>query len=294
VSALTRILVVSGLIPIDSGKTWFTLGLADALRSVGFSVGVYKPVAAHNLWFNPRTLYRSSALGVLAGNDILAYYDREVVSDIARANPIALALAPRDLLTTSSVDEYLESFENLSKILVLARITQCSSGSVEHLVIRENLEKTPPILRRRIEELARDLGCRDSSVSEVLGYLRSNESTRNLEECLNILARSVDVVVVESFNDAVVPFSSLLEELSYLIIVTPGYALLYTDRDLVKEAVNKVTRDLGDEGYRAKYLVERVKPSRVLYTEILVEPTTSSVHLELARSIAGSEVYKST
>jgi len=294
VCALTQILVVSGLIPIDSGKTWFTLGFVEVLRSLGLSVAVYKPVAAHNLWFSPRTIFRSSALGVLVGNDILAYYDRGVVSDVARANPLALALAPRDLLATSSVDEYLESFEDLSKILVLTRITECSSGLVKHFVIRENLEKTPPLVRSKIEELARDLGCSSSSTSELLKYLRSEESNRNLEECLNSLSRGVDVIIVESFNDAVVPFSSLIDKLSSLIIVTPGYTLLYTDRDLVKEAVNKATRELGEEGYRAKYLVEQVKPSKVLYTEILAEPTTSKAHLELARIIIGGEFYRTT
>ena len=285
----TRIVVISGLLPHDSGKTWFTLGLLEALRHLGLNATVYKPVAAHNLWFSPRTLVKSIEFKLLVGNDVLAYYERGVIRDIAKSNPVALGLAPRDLFATSSLDEYLESFEEFTKMLVITRFTDCASGIVRHFVISENLEKTPLLVRSRIEELAEVLSSVKSTVREVLNYLRSEELTVNLEKCLEELSSNMDIVVVESFNDAVVPFTSLLDKLSTLIVVTPGYVLLYTERELVKNTVIKSISALGDEGYRAKYLVEGLKPTRVLSSELQVEPSASRVHVETARILASPE-----
>jgi predicted P-loop ATPase/GTPase len=285
---LARVIVVSGFIPQDSGKTWFTLGLTGALRDLGSSFAVYKPVAAHNLWFSPRTLVKSFELRVLVGNDVLAYYERGVVSNIAKSNPVALALAPRSLYSSSSVAEYLESYEDFTKTLVLARITDCAESTTRHLVIRENLEKTPPRMRSVVEELAKTLSSAESTANEVLDYLRSEELTENLEKCLEEISRGVDVVVVESFNDAVVPYTSLLSRVDGLIIVAPGHVLLYTSREAIRSHVSESIRLLGDEGYRSRYLVERAKPARVFNTPLQVEPSTSEVHYEVAKTTVSS------
>jgi len=280
------IIGVSGLIPYDAGKTWFILGLVEALRRLGLRVAVYKPVAAHNLWFSPRTVVKSIELKLLVGNDILAYYERGVVGEITKSNPVALGLVPRDLLATSSLDEYLESFEDLLKVLVLARFTECSSGVIKHLVIQENLEKTPPLVRSSIEDLARTLNSIESSIEEVLNYLRSETLTRNLNVCLEELSSSVDLTIVESFNDAVIPYTSLLDKLNTLIVVTPGRILLYSESDQLKRTISNNFATLGEEGYRARYLVKQVKPTRVFSSRLQLEPGVTETHLELARIIS--------
>jgi len=286
VRSLTRILVISGLIPHDAGKTWFTLGLVEAMWRFGLNIAIYKPVAAHNLWFSPRTLVKSAELKLLVGNDILAYYERGVLRDVTRSNPVALGLAPRDPFTTSSLDEYLESFEDPLKMLVLARFTECSSRVIKHLVVRENLEKTPPLVRSSIEDLARTLNSIESSIEEVLDYLRSEILTRNLNLCLEELSSSVDLIIVESFNDAVIPYTSLLDKLNTLIIVTPGRVLLYSESDQLKRTISNNFATLGEEGYRARYLVKQVKPTRVFSSRLQIEPGVTETHLELARIIS--------
>ena len=284
--SLTRILVISGLIPHDAGKTWFTLGLVEAMWRFGLNIAIYKPVAAHNLWFSPRTLVKSAELKLLVGNDILAYYERGVLRDVTRSNPVALGLAPRDPFTTSSLDEYLESFEDPLKMLVLARFTECSSRVIKHLVVRENLEKTPPLVRSSIEDLARTLNSIESSIEEVLDYLRSEILTRNLNLCLEELSSSVDLIIVESFNDAVIPYTSLLDKLNTLILVTPGRILLYSESDQLKSTISNNLTNLGEEGCRASYLVKQVKPTRVFSSRLQLEPGVTETHLELARIIS--------
>jgi len=283
---LVLVIGVSGLIPHDAGKTWFTLGLIEALKYFNLNTAIYKPVAAHNLWFSPRTLVKSIELKLLVGNDILAYYERGVVKHIAKSNPVALGLAPQDPFTTSSLDEYLESFEDILKMLVLVRFTECSSGVIRHLVIRENLEKTPPLIKNSIENLARILNSIESNVEEVANYLRSETLTKNLDMCLEELSSNVDLILIESFNDAVVPYTSLLDKLNILIVVTPGRVLLYTESDKLKSAITKSFTSLGEEGYRTRYLVKQVKPIRVFSTELQIEPGVTETHLELGRIIS--------
>jgi predicted P-loop ATPase/GTPase len=280
---LVLVVGISGLIPHDAGKTWFTIGLVEALRRFGLNIAVYKPVAAHNLWFSPRTLVKSIELKLLVGNDILAYYERGVVRDIAKSNPVALGLAPRDL--TSSLDEYLESFEDTLKMLVILRFTECSSGVIKHFVIRENLENTPPLVKSSIENLAKTLSSSESSIEEVVNYLRSEDLTRNLNICLNELSNNVDLVLVESFNDAVIPYTNLLDKLNMLIVVTPGRVLFYNESDKLKNAITNTSTSLGEEGYRARYLVKQVKPTRIFSIELQIEPGVTETHLELARII---------
>jgi predicted P-loop ATPase/GTPase len=283
VAFLVLVVGISGLIPHDAGKTWFTIGLVEALRRFGLNIAVYKPVAAHNLWFSPRTLVKSIELKLLVGNDILAYYERGVVRDIAKSNPVALGLAPRDL--TSSLDEYLESFEDTLKMLVILRFTECSSGVVKHFVFRENLENTPPLVKSSIENLAKTLSSSESSIEELVNYLRSEDLTRNLNICLNELSNNVDLVLVESFNDAVVPYTNLLDKLNMLIVVTPGRVLFYDESDKLKNAITNTSTSLGEEGYRARYLVKQVKPTRIFSIELQIEPGVTETHLELARII---------
>ena len=273
--------MISGLIPYDSGKTWFTLSSALYARSLGLKVKVFKPVAGHNLWYSPRTIKWSANVGLLLGNDATMYYESRLMNDPAIGNPVAIATTPPDpLFYGKNIDVYMADIESIYASTVVSRITDCDSKVTKHYYYPENFEKTPPLTRKAIKKLISVLRAEKSSVSELIKYLESIDSERNISMCLNLLQRDEDLVFVESFNDAISPCLSLLNNLDAIVIVAPGRALIYWDVNAVRDIVVEQVKRHGWEGFRARHVVANVAAQLTLSTGLAARPRPRSAHMK--------------
>lgn|GEM_PF-206733 len=265
---MVKVLLVSGLLTHDSGKTWFSVGLAKYLVRSGFRVSMYKPVAAHNAWTQYFTIVKSRELKLLVGSDVLTYLNSELVdvNDLPIVNPVDLLLAPPDIINylrrgREYVYEYLNDLTNQFIQVVIARVTSCITKTYEHLRIDSNLSNVVSSLREDLIELSRCLRARSVDIKELINLLSSQAIESNLSNCLKILSDSKDVVVVESFNDAITPYTSLLDAVDLIALVSYGRVLLINDVGSVKELISKGFVDRGYEILRSSNILKELKPS---------------------------------
>ena len=265
----SNVVLVSGLLVHDSGKTWFTYSLLRAANRLGLKVSVYKPVAGHNAWFHYRTVVKSLELRALVGNDVLTYHSILPHEPIEKINPVDLLLAPPSILPylPKEIEEYLSDLESQFRQVVVARISNCFTGEHHHIYVPENLKRLPPLLRSAIERLIIELNADSIGVHSLVAHIQSRDVERLLESCLEELKMDSDLVIVESFNDAIIPFFSLLKHLELLIVVSPGHILVYDSIDKIVDIVKAEISLHGVEGYRAFHIIKHLQPREVIDLE---------------------------
>ncbi len=256
-----RIIVISGLIPRDSGKTTFMIALANALKSVGYSVRVFKPVAGHSAWFQHESFMESIALGVLVGEDVLTYMKEGLIEDVDLQNPIDILTAPHDVANYGSVPMYLESLESGIRQAVLARI---SIHGRRYFLIEDNLGKIQPSLRKEIISALKEFGPYEEVNSEwLMNKLTSEEIGAYIAALTQKLASRKDFLLIESFNDAILPVGSLAPLIDAAVVVTPGRALIYGSTK-----TKSYLRITFPNRVISRYMVELMRPD----AEIEIKP----------------------
>lgn len=282
---LNKIVLVAGLIPYDSGKTWFTTAVGLATNSKGLKVGVFKPVAGHNLWYSPRTFKASIRLGLLVGNDILEYYKRGLAENPALSNPIAIATLPPDPTSYDDLGTYFSEFETVGSTAALTRVYDCRRGRIDHYIHIENTARMSPTCREIAYKLQRALKAVPKAFSDIASYLMSPGVEDDLDECLAKVSAGKDIVYIEGFNDAVVAYPRLLEKSSLLVIVAPGRVLVYDDVYSITRIVKESFEKHGVEGLRARYVAEALKPKYSFETGLAFSPKPRRVHFDFVEKI---------
>jgi len=274
---LKKTILVSGLLPFDSGKTWFTLSLFKTLTATGAKAVPYKPVAAHNIWYSAMTVKHSVRLKLLVGNDAYAYF-RETGESPALLNPVALAVAPLDPSNYGfNMEKYLEDSALFLPQLVMARISHYPYTQIEHYIIQENVEKTVTEARRVLELLKKKLQPTARSLKEVSEMLVSKRIDQIVASALNSLLEKYDVILLESFNDALLPSIGLIENVDQIIIVAPGKAFLY-DTSTTKNILQHIAKNLDNPAYLVtSRLLPKFKPEKTIDTPILLKPREHSM-----------------
>lgn len=264
-----NVILVSGLLVHDSGKTWFTYSLLRAANRLGLKVSVYKPVAGHNAWFHYRTVIKSLELRALVGNDVLTYRSILPHEPIEKMNPVDLLLAPPSILPylPKQIEEYLSDLESQFRQVVVARISNCFTGEHYHVYVPENLKRLPRLLRLAIERLITELNAKSIDVHSLIAHIQSKDVEKLLESCLEDLKMNSDLVIVESFNDAIIPFFSLLKHLKLLIVVSPGHILIYDSIDRIVDIMKVEISLHGVDGYRACHIIKHLQPKEVIDLE---------------------------
>ncbi len=263
------VLLISGLLVHDSGKTWLATSLARIAKERGLRVSMYKPVAGHNAWYQYATVVKSKKLRVLIGSDASIYHEIAPNEPIEKLNPIDLLLAPPALSSyiPSRIDNYLADLENQFKQVVMARISNCFTGKHRHLYIPENLERVPPALRAILKELISEFGAKPIDVGNLIAEIQSEDTEKLLEACLEDLKMNSDLVIVESFNDAIAPSISILKHVDVLLVVTPGHVLVYDSVSSILDALRVEISTRGAEGYRTPYILRHLKAKALLDLE---------------------------
>lgn len=223
---MRNLIVVSGLLPYNSGKTFFTLALADYLEKLGYSVSVVKPVAAHSFWEQYGYFLESRKLGVLVGEDVVKYIKAGFIYDVDLQNPVDIMTAPHDLAKHSSLDSYFTSLASLVDQAVLVRISSVRQRN--YYVIANNLSRLSDHLADEIKGFVGSLG-KAEEVDSLWLYnkLMSKEVDTLIAESIGSVTSRRDVTLCESFSNALLPALGLKKLVKYLIVVTPSRALVY-------------------------------------------------------------------
>lgn len=261
--------LISGLLVYDSGKTWVGVSLAKKLVEYGAKVGVFKPIAGHNAWSQFIAIIESFSRGLLVGEDVVKYANVIKDMDVAVSNPIDVVLAPPDPqeYLASNVYNYLVDIEDQFKQMVLARVSRCSNKFTQHFVFTRNLAKVAYPLRSRIENLATKLNAVAYTVDEFVKLLREPEIEEELIKCLETIEKESNVVLIESFNNALAPSRKILNRVDLIIIVTPTRIFMYDNIKEVAKALDEAVKIYGERGFESIHLLSKVKPSASAYVK---------------------------
>jgi len=265
-------ILISGLLVYDSGKTWLAISLAKRLKGYGYRVGIYKPIAGHNAWTQYKTVVISKKLGILVGEDVFNYInilgmDKEIIPFM---NPIDILLAPPEVVSyirDLKIEEYLMDLEDQYKQMILGRISSCLSGESIHYLFWENLDRITLSLRGKIIELSQTLNAKRLDLYSFINKITDINIEKDLNICLNAIAKNSDIVIIESFNDAITPYVSLLENVDGIVIVSPGAVMIYRDVNKIYSLLRKVFEKYGSRGYKSMYIVNELQPDNVISIE---------------------------
>ncbi|MEL9940019.1 MAG: hypothetical protein QW632_00870 [Ignisphaera sp.] len=274
------IALVSGLLTYDSGKTWFVIGLAKSIIEKGYSVAVFKPVAGHNLWSQYKAFQYSVKAGMLLGEDVGKYISYLKLSDQPQImNPIDILLAPPDpvrYISNRDLISYLEDLENQFKQMVLARYSDCEHSTSKHYVFSSNIAKLSPHIKRIVEKLSFAVEAEDASAEDFIARLKSASAEENIDKCLSKLMQGKDLVIVESFNDAITPYIRLLDKVANIFVVMPAAVAIYSDIVKVKNVVIENVKRFGELGLKAYNLLQYLPPDNVMS----LMPRTSEIEYD--------------
>ncbi|MEM1541301.1 MAG: hypothetical protein QW101_02080 [Ignisphaera sp.] len=273
--------LITGLMVYDSGKTWFTVTLARKLISKGFKISIYKPVSGHSLWHQYSTIVESIEKGMLFGEDILKYGEVLDIRDskrLALMNPIDILFAPLDIvkyIDDRNIEKALVDLDNQFLQMILARVSFCPDGITKHYVFGENTSRTTQTVREVIESLAKKFNAIETDVMSFNRLLQSKEVDDKLSTCLEMLTKGNDAVLIESFNNSLIPYMGLIkEEIDLLFVVYPSVVLIY--RSSIKDLMRFVTQNIHI--YGGKALVTDVLVNNFKYDKYYVLKPRVSIY----------------
>ncbi len=278
-------ILINGLLPYDSGKTYFALALAKALMNRGVKVLIYKPVAGHSAWYQFKTVINSLKYGILVGEDVVKY--KEILGlqvNLELLNPIDFLLAPLNPKLLKEVKEYLSLIGDQLSQMILIRISNCQNGLTQHFIIEHSERRIVPGLKPWIEKLIKKLKPEPISLKEVLSIMYSPDTSKLLDQALQLIRDKSEVVIVESFNDAAIPYYNLLNKVDLVFTVAPGYVFKLRTDDF-KTIVESYYLRYSDIGLTMSKLIDEVR----IVSELPLPPV-SSVH-ELSIYIKGKIRY---
>jgi len=282
---MPAIVLVNGLIPHDAGKTWFTISLAKSLMNRGFNVSIYKPVAGHSAWYQFQTVLNSLKYGILIGEDVIKY--KEILGlnlDFELINPLDMLLAPPDPKIYNNAAEYIEALEDQFKQIVLFRISNYKDKINNHYVVIDNVDNVVFGLKKWINELARKLKAKSIDLSELIKLMYSRKTLEVLDSNLNLMLNKHDVIIVESFNDAAIPYYNLLEKIDVVFTVAPGYVYVVETLSF-KSMVKKYYLKYGDLGLKMSNIMSKVKVISSKYLVPVRSPLEQPIDLDLINVI---------
>ncbi len=228
-----RVLIV-GLLRYDSGKTSFALELIEAMRELGVSPAVFKPIGAHNAWWQRDTIEYSVELGLLVGHDAYLLAEAAGMLDaIETVSPIDILTAPIDPSRMVSLRSYLDAMSGLADTAVMARFSVPGEGAT-HLLIRDNYSRAILDSQIQVDRIAEAIRKKGGRVAEATRsfLLRLLYTPALYEEAIasayTRLSERSPVIIIESFSNAAYPSPTALAGEGYVAAVAPGKITVYS------------------------------------------------------------------
>ncbi len=237
------IILIVGLLRYDSGKTTWALELIEAFKNVGLKPYPYKPIGAHNAWYQYETLVNSIRLGRLVGEDAYRLASAAgLVDQVEILSPVDILSAPLDpeKFMATSMKRYVEELSFLETQAILARTTVVDDTwrprSV-HYLITENLDRIISSLKDDVMMFLKKIKTFvEINRDEFLSLISSPKLYESLAKIQNMLKRKTNLLIIESYNNAALPTPSAIES-DYVFVVAPGKVFMYKGSDYAK-AIN--------------------------------------------------------
>jgi len=225
------IILVTGLLPFESGKTSFVSELIQTLSEVGIEATPFKPIGGHNAWYQYETLLNSIKLKCLVGED--AYKLAKMVNRIDEVDllsPIDILLAPPDPMKHLESMHYLmDVYRSMFKQAVMLRTTLFLNGKActKHYLIEDNYDNAIQTLKSDIDALIEVIGdVNNINYDDFMNKILDPSLYNEVDKILRYLISRDKNVIIESFNDAALPIPKAINS-DYVIIVSPGRVFLY-------------------------------------------------------------------
>lgn len=232
-------ILVTGLLPYESGKTWFVVSMVDIFKDIGFSPGYFKPVGGHSGWYQLDTLIHSMELGVLVGHDAYVVAEKLGLLDLVDViSPLDIMTFPIDPFKEGvSTRMYIDMMSSTNKITLITRLTNVweNDGGFErvhtYIVARDTYEKLPDTLRESVDVLLEKLRKPNTVFIEAnttfIEKVLENPSTyESIDHILELLANKHNPLIIEGYNDVAAPTPASLS-IDIAVVITPGKVAIY-------------------------------------------------------------------
>ncbi len=230
-------ILVTGLLRHDSGKTSFALELINAFKSIGIEPYPFKPIGGHNAWYQFNTVVHSIDLKMLVGEDAYKLASSvNKLNEIHIISPLDFLIVPHDpMYYRERIRSYIDSTEDLLRQIVLFRYTLFVKGEPIslHFFIEENFSKAIDSIKNSILKLLDVIKYTSIPVKTLEAIVLSEATYSRIEDILGYLLKKHSLVIVESFNNAAAPIKKALES-KYVVVVAPGRILLYSGEDYAR------------------------------------------------------------
>jgi predicted P-loop ATPase/GTPase len=224
---------IFGFLPHSSGKTVVACALARGLADQGYSVGGFKPRSGYSFWYQYEAVYKGLESGQLFCEDIVklrAASRCQLPFEVL--NPVNALMSPinvESFLERRQMDQLYLIQRDMFAHLVGERYTVLRNGKQETTLClnEENIHSGLTLcdmkfLRRLKSSVNRIIPVKSlyewNDVFQTWGPLA-------VQSCYREIVDKSEYVIVEAFNDAVCPDTTLRYNL--VIGVAPGLATFY-------------------------------------------------------------------
>lgn len=275
-------ILVTGLLPYESGKTCFVLSMIDIFKDIGFSPGYFKPVGGHSGWYQIDTLIHSMELGILVGHDAYVVAEKLGLLDLVDViSPLDIMTFPIDPFKEGiTARMYMDMMSSTDKTSLIVRLTNVwkNNGGFErahtYIVARDTYEKLPDTLRESIDILLEKLRKPNAVFIEAntafIEKVLENPSTyESIDRVLELLVNKHNPLIIEGYNDVAAPTQASLST-DIVTVVTPGKVAIYSG-----QRYRQAVKLLAIAGYPWTITVSKVfdilgKPLRVFDIPLMI------------------------
>lgn len=255
-----NMVLVTGLLKYDSGKTSVAESIIMDALSRGIDIGVSKPISAANGWYQYDCIEKSIEYGKLIGEDIYRLHNAANSSDpIEIEGSVVSLLIPPDPERVGWQSSAYMAFSLLEQIAVV-RVTDVNES--KHFYLPLNIARASDILQREAKKLIRSLKPKPVRVEETFLNDLLVRSYTIADSCVEYIAERHDFVVLESYNNAASPTHKSLNAKA-VVVATPGKLAVY-DGDSYRKAIMAASEILEPWRTTTEEILPLIKPVRTL------------------------------
>ncbi len=284
-------ILVTGLLPHDSGKTWASAIFLHALRSNNINAAYVKPIGATELWRDYKYYMESLKRGVIVSGDALkiASIAKDLGNIIEIVNPAGFYTIPLDPQNYRwKVRDYLDDSQIVSNVIFIGRLTNCKYSKPEsvHILVKDNLLNTTPVLRQFIRQTLEHIRPQPVVISRgELVPILVDEAPVAADTCIDFLEKKYEALVIESYNNVSTPTMGSLNA-TIVAVVAPGRINLYRGEDY-RRAINFFSPWRKTGSLLVGDIVKLIKPIHSIETLPVKDPLSlDESHKELIDKVS--------
>ena len=226
---MSRILIV-GANSFDSGKTRFAINLGKHLKDSGQSVGYFKPVSGHNYWYNHEHTKQCLDSGKLVSKDATHAKDELGIStDLFLINPIHSLFVPARIERPLQNIRSSLGLAGASSILVMQRFSRpVGDGFDTTVLVAETLVENEGVIigLDEVGKLTHNSSIFSADNIETFQEFENQHFENHVSEAFAEIEKTVDTIIIESFNDSAWPWENLTE-VDHVLVLTPAHVFRY-------------------------------------------------------------------